>query len=53
MASSTEEQNWKQIHFYSGEEYPKHAPSRSIKGSKKLADLQKTNAAPHMVKLYK
>lgn len=53
MASSTEERNWKQIHFDSGAVYPKHAPSRSIKGSKKLADLQKTNAALRMVDLYK
>lgn len=31
MASSTKEQNWKQIHFDSGAGYPKLEPSGSMK----------------------
>lgn len=39
MASSTKEQNWKQIHFDSGAVYPKREPCRSIKkDSQRIAE---------------
>jgi hypothetical protein len=51
MASSTKEQNWKQIHFDSGAEYPNHEPSRSFKKTVSRSAEGQDRAA-YMVNLY-